>query len=96
MVSFDHAPVYTAVEAHSPGTRVIIPPRKDAVVSPTATTSPTQRDQHIAAIERNGRFAWKRTSGYYTQAHAENAFSRYKRTFGGRLWAKRDASQEQG
>ena len=30
---FDHAPAYTAVENHSPGARVIIPPRKDAVLS---------------------------------------------------------------
>ena len=39
---FDQAPVYTAVEHHSPGARVIIPSRKDAVFSPTATTAPTQ------------------------------------------------------
>jgi hypothetical protein len=45
-------------------------------------------------IELDGLFAWKRTSGYYAQAHAEHTFSRYKRTFGGRLWAKRDESQE--
>ena len=45
-------------------------------------------------IERDGVFAWKRTSGYYAQSHAENAFSRFKRTFGGGLRAKRDASQE--
>jgi hypothetical protein len=44
---FDQASVYTAVENHSPGARVIIPPRKDAVLSPTATTAPTQRDQHV-------------------------------------------------
>ena len=87
-------PVYAAVMGHSPGARVIIPPRKDAVVSPTATTAPTQRDQHLLAIESEGRFAWKRTSGYYAQSHAENAFSRFKRTFGGGLRAKRDASQE--
>ena len=30
----DHAPVYTAVEHHAPGARVLIPPRKDAVLSP--------------------------------------------------------------
>jgi len=46
------------------------------------------------AIERDGLFAWKRTSGYYAQSHAENAFSRYKRIFGGVLWAKRDESQK--
>jgi Transposase DDE domain len=91
---FDHAPVYAAVEAHSPGAQVIIPPRKDAVLSPTATTAPTQRDQHLLEIERVGRFVWKRTSGYYAQSHAENSFSRFKRIFGGGLRAKRDASQE--
>jgi hypothetical protein len=73
---------------------VIIPPRRDAVRSPTGTTAPTQRDQHIMMIESDGRFAWKRTSGYYAQSHAENAFFRFKQIFGGRLRAKRDASQE--
>jgi hypothetical protein len=73
---------------------VIIPPRKDAVVSPSAMTAPTQRDEHLLEIERAGRFTWKRTSGYYDQAHAENAFSRCKRVFGDRLRAKRDAAQE--
>jgi hypothetical protein len=91
---FDQEPVYTAVEQHAPGARVIIPPRKDAVLSPTASSAPTQRDQHLLAIERIGRFQWKRTSGYYDQADAEPAFARYKRTFGGHLRAKRDASQE--
>ena len=91
---FDQAPVYTAVENHSPEARVIIPPRKDAVLSPTATTAPSQRDQHLLAIESEGRCAWKRISGYYAQSHAENTFSRFKRTFGGGLRAKRDASQE--
>jgi hypothetical protein len=73
---------------------VIIPPRKNAVSSRTAETSPTQRDEHLATIERDGVFAWKRSSGYYAQSHAENAFARYKRTFGGGLRAKRDESQE--
>jgi hypothetical protein len=91
---YDQEPLYAAVAEHSPGARVIIPPRKDAVVSPTATTAPTQRDQQVLAIAREGRFAWKRTSGYYAQSHAENAFSRFKRTFGGVLRSKRDASQE--
>jgi hypothetical protein len=73
---------------------VIIPPRKDAVLSPTATTAPTQRDAHLLAIESEGRYGWKQTSGYYAQSQAENVFSRFKRTFGARLGAKRDASQE--
>ena len=73
---------------------MIVPPRKDAVLSPMAATAPTQRDQHLLEIERIGRFKWKRTSGYYDQAYAENVFSRFKRTFGDRLRAKRDEAQE--
>jgi hypothetical protein len=73
---------------------VIIPPRKDAALSPTGTTAPTQRDQHLLAIEKVGRLQWKRRSGYYAQSHAENTFSRFKRTFGGGLRAKREAAQE--
>jgi hypothetical protein len=91
---YNQEPVYAAVEEHSPGAQVIIPPRKDAVLSPMAETAPTQRDQHLLEIERIGRFAWKRTSGYYAQSHAENAFARFKRTFGGGLRAKRNESQE--
>jgi len=80
---YDKDPVYAAGAQHAPGARVIIPPRKDAVLSPTGTISPTQRDQHLLAIERAGRCTWKRTSGYDAQSHAEHAFSRCRRTFGG-------------
>jgi len=90
---FDQASVYPAVAHHSPGALGIIPPRKDAVLSPTATTAPTQRDQHLLAIEHAGRCGWKRTAGYYAQSQAENGFSRCKRTFGGGLRAKREASR---
>jgi Transposase DDE domain len=82
---FDQAPVHTAVEHHSPGARVIIPSRKDAVLSSQVATAPTQRDAHLLAIESEGRCGWKRTSGYYAQSQAENVFSRFKRTFGARL-----------
>ena len=91
---YDQTPVYVAVERHPPGAKLIVPPRKDAVLSPQAAIAPTQRDQHLLAIESDGRLHWKRTSGYYAQSHAENVFARYQRSFGGRLWAKRDASQE--
>jgi hypothetical protein len=72
---YDQEPVYAAVAQHSLGARVIIAPRKDAVLSPAGTISPTPRDQHLVAIERVGRYTWKRTSGYYARRHAEHAFS---------------------
>jgi hypothetical protein len=53
-----------------------------------------QRDRQIAEIRSAGRFQWKRMFGYYAQSIAENAFSRYKKTFGGQLRAKRDEAQE--
>ena len=73
---------------------MIIPPRKDAVLSGEAATSPTQRDVHIATVQTEGRFQWKRESGYYLQSHAENAFLRYKTVLGGRLRARRDEAQQ--
>ena len=45
-----------------------------------ANTAPTQRDQQVLAIESEGRLGWKRASGYYAQAYAENVFARFKRT----------------
>jgi len=91
---YDREPVYVAVLQHSPGCRIIIPPRKDAVLSGTATDSPSQRDLHVAAIQHDGRPQWKRESGYYRQSHAENAFFRYKKILGGRLRTKRPEAQE--
>jgi hypothetical protein len=91
---YDQEPVYAAVMAHSPEARVIVPPRKDAVLSRQVLTAPTQRDQHLLTIESVGRFGWKRMSGYYDQAYAENVFARFKTTFGGGLRAKRDESQK--
>ena len=82
---YDQETVYRAITDHSLEVRVIIPPRKDGVLSPTGTTAPSQRDLHLLAIESEGRFGWKRISGYYDQAYAENVFSRFKKTFAGRL-----------
>ena len=73
---------------------VIVPPRKDAVTSGDAPGSACQRDSHIEAINKVGRFKWKRESGYYLQLHAENTVSRYKRIIRGKLLAKRDEAQE--
>ena len=87
---YDQEPVYGAVEQHSPGAMVVVPPRRDAVTSAKETGSYSQRDSHVEAIKQVGRFQWKRESGYYLQSHVENSISRYKRIIGGRLRAKRD------
>ena len=86
--------VYEAVDFHSPGAEVIVPPRKDSVLSNNFIIVPSQRDLHIAEIRSKGWSEWKRQSGYYLQSHAENAFYRYKRIIGGRLRAKNDDAQK--
>jgi hypothetical protein len=45
-------------------------------VASGATT--TQRDQHIATIEKHGRMGWQRRSGYNRRSLIETAMFRYK------------------
>ena len=91
---YDQADVYKVVQAHSRKAKIVIPPRKNAIISGDHGESKTQRNEHIERIHDEGHFKWKRFSGYYKQSHAENAFARYKQIFGGRLHAKRNDSRE--
>ena len=91
---YDREPVYEAVCQHSSGASMVVPPRKDAVLSNDSTRVLSQRNQHISEIERMGRSKWRRQSGYYLQSHVENTFSRFKRIIGGRLRSKHDEAQK--
>jgi hypothetical protein len=91
---YDREPVYEAVQQHSLGASMVVPPRKDAVLSSDSTGALSQRNQHISKIEKMGRSDWRRRSGYYLQSHVENAFYRFKRIIGGRLRSKRGEAQE--
>jgi hypothetical protein len=91
---YDREPVYEAVQQHSSGASMVVPPRKDAALSSDSPRALSQRNQHISKIESIGRFDWRRRSGYYLQSHVENAFSRFKRIIGGRLRSKRGEAQE--
>ncbi len=91
---YDQKEGYEAVGHHSPGAKVIVPPRKDAVLPNNYINVPSHRDLHIAEIQAKGRSEWKRQSGYYLQSHAENAFYRYKGIIGGRLRARNDDAQK--
>ena len=48
---YDKEPVYAAAEQHSPGAQVIIPPRKDAVLSHTGTPPDATRPAPVGARE---------------------------------------------
>ena len=76
------------------GASMVVPPRKDAVLSNDSTRALSQRNQHILKIERMGRSDWRHRSGYYFQSHVENTFYRFKRIIGGRLRSKHDEAQK--
>jgi hypothetical protein len=89
--AYDGKPVYDCVEGHdSDGEgRVTVPPRKNATLSPTACSKPTQRDSHVDYIGEHGRQAWECRVGYWRRLVVENAVYRYK-TIIGRHMRSRD------
>ena len=91
---YDREPVYEAVQQHSLGASMVVPPRKDAVLSSDSTMTLSQRNQHISKIEKMGRSDWRRRSGYYLQSHVENTFYRFKRIIGVRLKSKHSEAQK--
>jgi hypothetical protein len=91
--AFDRSSVYADVHERHPEAAVIVPPRRDAVLSETAETAPTQRDRHIQAIDERGRMAWQRDSGYNVRARVESQIGRWKRVIGDGLRFHTDEAQ---
>ena len=89
--AYDRAHVFNAVRVRNPDVRFIVPPCKGAVLGPTATTAPTQRDSHIRSINKHGRMNWQKTSGYNRRSKVEAAIGRYKRVIGDALRSREDA-----
>ncbi len=87
---YDRRGVYEAAGVR--GADVIVPPRKDAVVSGDPVLS--ERDRHVAEIREVGGCRWRLDSGQHRQARAENTIFRYKRAFGGRLRARNSEAQK--
>jgi hypothetical protein len=77
-----------AARQPDPPVAVVIPPRATAVPSPTADTTPTQRDRHLRMIQDRGRLGWQRAVGYGRRSLAETAVFRYKAIIGRRLRAR--------
>jgi hypothetical protein len=89
--AYDRDDVYGEVAARYPDAAVIVPPRSSAVLSETADTAPTQRDEHLQLIAERGRMGWQKASGYNYRALVEADISRYKRVIGGTLRSRTDA-----
>ncbi len=91
--AYDGEPVSNELERRFEGVKVIIPPPKNAVVSPEAETNPTQRDRHIAAIQSEGRMAWQKQSGYSQRSRIETQMGRFKQVIGNKLKARNIKNQ---
>jgi len=93
--AYDKELVYAAVQDRHPErrTRVIIPPRKDAVLGPGTATAFSDRNRHIRKIDRVGRREWHLRSGYSKRSRVENVVYRYKATFGDEMKARTLAAQ---
>jgi Transposase DDE domain len=92
--AYDTDGATAAIAARHPQAKIIIPPRKTAVLSDAAETEPTQRDRHIKEIAKHGRRGWAKRSRYNLRARAENAMRRYKQVLGEVLRAKLLATQK--
>ena len=88
--AYDRANVYQAIQTHSPGARINIPPRQDAKIQQHGNSQapPLPRDENLRAIRRQGRARWKRASGYHRRSLAETAVFRLKTIFGKQLSAR--------
>ena len=91
--AYDGKPTYDSVINHSAAAAIVIPPRANAV-EPSDDRPPGQRDQHTAAISRDGRMRWQVSTGYGKRSLVETAIGRYKSIIGPRLRARLFPAQQ--
>jgi hypothetical protein len=82
--AYDTEGVYEAAHAQGEGraVRVLIPPRRDAQLSPRPSAAMMERNQNIRSIRRLGRREWHKRSGYSKRSMVENTIYRYKTIIG--------------
>ncbi len=82
--AYDTEGVYEAAHAQGEGraVRVLIPPGRDAQLSPKPSAALKERNRNIRSIRRLGRREWHKRSGYSKRSMVENAIYRYKTIIG--------------
>lgn len=90
--AYDTDHVYTICE-YREIPRVIIPPRKDAVIWRHGNTGGPRhpRDENLRAIRKQGRKQWKVLSGYHRRSLIETTMFRFKTIFGERALSREDS-----
>jgi hypothetical protein len=91
--AYDGDDVHAEMMARHPEAEVIVPPRSNAITSPSARTAPTARDGHLQTIAERGRRGRQRASGYIWRALVEADVSRWKRVIGDGLRSQTDGRQ---
>ena len=90
--AYDTRACYEAI--HGRGALAAIPPRRNATPwERNADASARMRNTNLRRVRMHGRYEWRESSGCTRQSLAENAFSRFKALFGGRLAARRPDNQ---
>ncbi len=96
--AYDGEPTVTALtDRFGPLIKVTIchiPPPKNAVMSAVTAQNPSIRDQHIAAIEADGRMAWQKSSGYNQRSRIETQIGRWKAVIECKLKARSFENQK--
>lgn len=73
---------------------IIIPPPKNAALSPQSAHDPTFRDRRITEIQARGRMASQANSGYNQRSRVEAQMGRWKAVIGPKLKARRFENQQ--
>jgi len=93
--AYDGVPTSNLLKKHFGETvEIIIPPPKNATLSPQSSRDPTLRDQHISEIQARGRMAWQARSGYNQRSRIETQMGRWKTVIGPKLKARRFGNQQ--
>jgi len=88
--AYDKRKVYDCLNAHSPGVKILIPPRKNAHIWKHGNTKAERlkRDENLRSIRKHGRKEWKKISGYHVRSVSETTIFRLKTIFGDELSAR--------
>ncbi len=85
--AYDGVGVYEAAQEKGEGraVRVLIPPGRNAQLSPRPSAALEERNRNIRSIRDLGRRDWQTRSGYSTRSLVENTVFRYKTIIGRRV-----------
>ncbi len=93
--AYDTKSVYEAAQVMGDGqaVRVLIPPGRNARLSPRPSATQRERNRNVRLIRELGRREWQKRSGYSKRSMVENTMYRYKTIIGRRMRSRTFAGQ---